>query len=73
MQNSSDIPAFPQNAIQYPDSKGLSKRELIAAMALQGMLADHTRDGTFDEMAIRAIGFADALLAALERNYNAKN
>lgn len=45
-----DKPAFATNGIAYDEigSNGLTKRELIAAMAMQGMLANpkHAKDST---------------------------
>lgn len=58
-----------QEAITVP---GLTKRELFAAMALQGICASHDReDGAFrqniDAMAVCAVRSADALLDELEK------
>lgn len=47
-------------------SGGLTKREYLAAHAMQGLLADHTLDYSFADIAKMAVSFADALLAALE-------
>ncbi len=60
----------------YQDGRwthGLTKRELFAAMAMQGMLADpQVRSPNFDELktavANQSVEFADALLAALTRS-----
>lgn len=51
-----------------PMNVGLTKRELIAAMALQGMLANHLIIDTYAHniMANEAVNFADALLTSLE-------
>jgi hypothetical protein len=55
---------------------GLTKREQIAAMALQGILANHWCQNDFKnnivamdyaETAQQAIGYADALLAELTK------
>lgn len=53
----------------HTSTSGLTKRELFAAMAMQGMLADESGGegnsyGTA-ACATRAVNFADALLAAL--------
>lgn len=71
-----DENAFPQGS----HSAGLSKRELFAAMALQGMLANPeryayitakmergelTQDSASMKNARKAVYLADALLAAL--------
>ena len=62
-------PAYPSNGGLV--NPGLSKRELIAAMALQGLLADesggegvHYGKGIAEK---RAVERADALLAELKR------
>jgi hypothetical protein len=52
----------------YPE-KGLTKRELFAAMAMQGLIARGSSYSLQD--AGVAVRYADALLAALE-NVNAK-
>lgn len=44
----------------------LSKRELISAMALQGILADPTAPGDVRTVAKTAVDFADALIEELE-------
>lgn len=49
------------------DTQGLSKRELIAAMALQGMLANDDEWESYGTPARRAVKAADALLEALEK------
>lgn len=48
---------------------GLTKREQIAAMALQGLLAGNVVCGSmgFDDFANDAVKLADALLAELEK------
>ncbi|MBA0362401.1 hypothetical protein [Stenotrophomonas maltophilia] len=49
---------------------GLTKRELFAAMALQGFMAnkEHARYFDPDEDAMYAVRIADCLLRALEKN-----
>lgn len=54
-------------ALPNADSNGITIREHIATMALQGMLADHTRDSTWGEYAEGAVKFADALIAELNK------
>jgi hypothetical protein len=57
--------AYPSNDPQWGLELGLSKRELFAAMAMQGLLsrdAHHEPDPT----ALESVLQADALLAALE-------
>lgn len=53
-------PAYP-----FDCSNGLTKRELFAAMAMQGMISNY---GALDEdnAAKYAVSFSDALLAELE-------
>lgn len=47
---------------------GLTKRELIAAMAMQGIRATMTNShANYADVAMAAVAQADALLAALER------
>lgn len=48
-----------------PIPETLTKRELFAAMAMQGMLSDPIVGGEL--VAPSAVGYADALLAELER------
>lgn len=55
--------AFAVNAM----NSGLSKRELIAAMAMQGLLADSKMGGTPNIFAELAVKYADALLEALNK------
>jgi len=45
---------------------GLTKRQLIAAMVLQGFASDSQAGGTKAELADQAVEWADALLTALE-------
>lgn len=56
------------NAAQY-----LTKRELFAAMAMQGLLAKYGDDTyTSEGIAMLAVNRADATLAQLERTREAK-
>ena len=48
-------------------SDGLTKRELFAAMAMQGLLANNSRDSDFKGFANDSIKFADELLKELEK------
>jgi hypothetical protein len=63
--------AYPDGGVTHANGQaewgqpGLTKRELFAAMMLQGMMADGTRTGTFAGFAKEAIQQADALLAQL--------
>lgn len=60
-----DMPAMPVsgNAVH---AHGLTKREYIAAMAMQGMLS-REETGSWKDFARGAVYAADALLAELER------
>lgn len=66
-----DEPAHPVKNVADFQYHGLSKRELIAAMALQGILANGTYDPPRRErlkgMSIDAVSAADALLAELAK------
>lgn len=44
---------------------GMSKRELYAAYALMGLLANPGVDGTHEDIAIDALEYTDALIAKL--------
>lgn len=46
---------------------GLTRRELFAAMALQGLLADPEQFGDERDFAKRAVLFGDALIAELDK------
>jgi Pyruvate/2-oxoacid:ferredoxin oxidoreductase gamma subunit len=49
---------------------GLTKRELIAAMAMQGYLASFAgshSDPSAESVAVHSVGYADALLKELEK------
>ena len=62
--------AYPSSPDQYSPEFGLTKRELIAAMAMQGLARDGSEDVTswrIQKMTEYAVECADALLAALER------
>jgi len=50
---------------QYNPEFGLTKRELIAAMAMQGMLADSSSDQSVEVIASTLIRAADALIERL--------
>jgi hypothetical protein len=53
---------FPE---QYNPEFGLTKRELIAAMAMQGMLSNKNQEGYWGDFAERAVKAADALIERL--------
>ena len=78
MSNPNDNdPAFPIPHFARPDGRvdyglsGLTKRELFAAMAMQGILANPCRQTstseTYAEAAIDGVRYADALLAELAK------
>jgi len=62
----------PNGDMGEVSSYGLTKREYFAAMAMQGMLANPDNSCSFDaatgggEIAKDALGYADAMLSALE-------
>lgn len=58
-----DDAAFPKHPNSYFDSS-LTKREYFAAMAMQGLLANSLYVG---DVAISAVGVADALIEALNK------
>jgi hypothetical protein len=73
-----DEPAFPKiksdngeyanNSVMSVWSEGgLTKRELFAAMALQGMLSDSNLTDTFENFARNSVKSADALIAELQK------
>jgi hypothetical protein len=77
MSNANE-PAFPTSVQRgqsgeywTEDEGGVTKRELFAAMAMQGMLADPNIRGDISELpgvvAAESVAFADALLAELAK------
>jgi hypothetical protein len=60
--------AYPSSPDQYNPEFGLTKREKIAAMALQGLLADSNATGEFKQVARLAVLHADALIDELSEN-----
>ena len=57
--------AFPSSPEKYEPEFGLTKRELIAAMAMQGLLADPNVRLKPDAMSKWAVDQADALIKRL--------
>jgi hypothetical protein len=59
--------AFPSSPYlgRYDPEWGLTKRELIAAMAMQGLLSDPEESGVYATVADVAVKYADALIARL--------
>lgn len=68
-----DMPAMPfteydGDGVIYHQHPGLTKRELFAAMAMQGLMLYRTENGqepSQDDLARWSVSQADALLAAL--------
>jgi len=70
--SNADMPAMPVNEIHQAGTElgGLTKREYIAAMAMQGLLSggkldDFEIDAIAEYTALDAVIIADALLAEL--------
>jgi hypothetical protein len=59
--------AFPEL-----DGGGLNKREWLAGMALQGLLANHENRTSYEAIAVDAIRYSDALLKQLAESDGAK-
>jgi hypothetical protein len=57
--------AFPSSPERYEPEFGLTKRELIAAMAMQGLLGDPEESGVYATVADVAVKYADALIERL--------
>lgn len=66
-----DQSAFPTDGENQ--TWGLTKREAIAAMALQGLLANPGVDGAGKDLAIEAIEYADALIDELNALGKSRN
>ena len=60
--------AYPSHFLpeQYNPEFGLTKRELFAAMAMQGVMADPNTTLPFSRAAYLAVQAADALIEALD-------
>ena len=63
----------PNGSVEW-GSDGLTKRELFAAMAMQGFIANKERPQYFKPIddAAYCVKLADALLAALQENSNGR-
>ena len=65
-----DQPAFPATLEGAEEWSGLTKREHLAAMAFQGMIASgrfsSASASTSKKIAVLAINYADALIEAFE-------
>ena len=76
--NNSDMPTVPiatstftdPNGITYLDveSKGLTKREHFAGLAMQGLMSDEAGYLRWSDLAKDSVAVADALLKALEQD-----
>jgi hypothetical protein len=64
MMNGNDA-AYPSSPDQYSPEFGLTKRELIAAMAMQGLLTNAGIVDCYDKIAGLAVNHADALIERL--------
>jgi hypothetical protein len=66
MMNGNDA-AYPSNFApeRYNPEFGLTKRELFAAMAMQGLLSDPEESGVYATVADVAVKYADALIERL--------
>lgn len=69
-----DLPAAPSGVLQdgynyghYPLNVGLTKREMFAMAAMQGLCANNNEYNSYQHLANSALCHADALLAELER------
>lgn len=63
-----DLPAHPAPDIVDYYTTGMTYRQWLVGMALQGLLAsDHKRETHYDAIASDAVKHADAVLAELER------
>jgi hypothetical protein len=61
-------PAFPMEGhAKFGSCTGLTKREYIAAMALQGILAHAHNDSSYEGAARDAVVYTDALLKELAK------
>ena len=60
--------AFPSSPDKYEPEFGLTKRELIAAMAMQGMLSNPNVRLKPNTLSKWAVNHADALVARLNAN-----
>lgn len=73
--NNANEPAFPCGPDGYEPDWGMTKREFISAMCLQGILSNYaansnpgdTKSAHENDVSV-AVMYADALLAALEED-----
>lgn len=62
-----ELPAFPVRDCSAYHWHGLTKRELFAAMAMQGVISNPESSGSFETFAKEAVRYADALLKEMEK------
>lgn len=63
-----NFPAFPGDPnLSGFGCEGLSKRELFAAMAMQGLTVNPKIGATLSEVATDAVRMADVLISELEK------
>lgn len=65
MSDNAKLPAYPTNR---EDHDGLTKREYLTGLAMQGHAANTSKRWTISELAKAAVETADALLSALEHS-----
>jgi hypothetical protein len=63
-----DPPAWPEGQPLITEELGLSKREIIAAMALQGLAPKWSHQDNANHVAFIAVKFADALIDELDKD-----
>jgi hypothetical protein len=62
MNDNKNEPAYPTESYY-----GLSKRELFAAMAMQGFISNSNAMGTYEDFARDSVEIAEALIKELEK------
>lgn len=80
LTNEPESPAFPEHRLrkdtwggyEIKSAPGLTKRELFAAMAMQGLLANATLNQAREPIADLSVTHADALLTALDQTHASK-
>jgi len=65
-QGNGNLPAFMMDEMDGSEYRGLTKREMFAAMAMQGFAADPNCTSPTNN-AVAAVLWADALLAELAK------
>jgi hypothetical protein len=67
MIKNADLPAIPNQVNGGDIFGGLTKREMFAMAAMQGLTSSVSEYSKFHELATDAVSIADALLAELEK------